>query len=216
MSSENSKSIGYTLLGVLCILLTFNRFFQNSYIGTYQFIEMILGLGLSIYLFNKGGGPKKNEKTELYDPQIPIDMTSNDFKSDSNFSSLQRIFATFLDFVILSFFFGFSFDYLCQYTSQGTSMIICFIAIFILLYSFMQFKNWGTLNLILKKRIVKNNGNELTFINFIQRTIVKILVLFGYTFLISLILFPPMSYFDQGLTPVDKAANTLEINFTKS
>lgn len=216
MSSENSKSISYSILGVFCIVITFNRFFQNSYIGIYQFTEMILELGLSIYFFNKSGGPRKKEKTELYDSQIPIELTDNNFKSDSDFSISQRVFATFLDFTILSILFSFSFVFLSYFILEAWSMIICFIVIYVLIYSLLQFKNLGSLNLISKKRIVKNNGNELTFMNFLQRTIMKIFVIFGYTFLISFILFPPYSYFDEGLTPVDKAANTLEINFTKS
>lgn len=62
MSSENSKSIFYSILGVFCIVITFNRFFQNSYIGIYQFTEMILELGLSIYIFNLSGEQAKTEK----------------------------------------------------------------------------------------------------------------------------------------------------------
>lgn len=136
--------------------------------------------------------------------------------TNSIFSSRKRLFATFVDFVILSYIFGFSDTYLCQYTSEVTSMIICFIAIFILLYSLIQFKNWGTLNWLFKKRIVKNNGNDLGYVDFLLRTILKLIAISVYTFFIAFIIFPPQSYFDEGLTPVDKAANTLEINFTKS
>jgi hypothetical protein len=210
MSSETTKSLLFTILGITTILFSFYQFFQNSVIGASEFVEILIGIGLSIYFFKMSNGQKKNGNSELLESKKSLEITDNNFKSESDFSGSLRLFATFLDFTILSVLFGFSFDYLSFFISEGWSMIICFIVIYVILYSFIQFKNFGSLYLISKKRIVKNDGSDLTFNNFLQRTIAKILVVFGYTFLISFILFPPLTYFDRGLTPVDNVFGTVE------
>jgi hypothetical protein len=78
------------------------------------------------------------------------------------------------------------------------------------LYSFIQFKNWSSLNWIFNKHIVKNNGSKLSYSDFFLRTLQKLIVIFAYGFMITFIIFPPMKYFDEGLTPVDVFSKTRE------
>jgi len=83
--------------------------------------------------------------------------------------------------------------------------------IYVLLYSFLQYKKWTSINLLLLKKLVKKDGSELTFSDFVSRTITKTFFLFAYSFLITYALMPLTTYFDAGLTPVDEYCDTIEV-----
>lgn len=205
MSSESNKFNYSDLLGTIVLIVFFSRFFLNSFIGIKEIIEIIFGIGLSIYLFNNN----KSKVAKKEQPEIEKSRIEKNFPP-TTFSSSKRLFATTIDFVILSFIFGFSFDYLSHYISEGIALSVSFTAIFIILYSLIQFKNWGSLNWLFKKQILKNNGFRLSYSDFFLRTLQKLIVVFAYGFMITFIIFPPMKYFDEGLTPVDVFSETRE------
>ena len=209
MSSKSNKFKYSDILGTIILIAFLSRFFLNTFIGIKETIEVIFGIGLSFYIFsfsNKKSKVDKNEELELKVEKSAIEKID----APIAFSSFKRLIATAVDFVIITLIFAFSFDYLSHYISEGVSLSICFTAIYLVLYSFIQFKNWSSLNWIFNKLIVKNNGSKLSYSDFFLRTLQKLIVIFAYTFLITFIIFPPMKYFDEGLTPVDVFSKTRE------
>jgi hypothetical protein len=181
---------------------------------------LFVGIAASIYLFN-GFNKNSNEVVNQKESDAIIvqaidkhskETTNNNLKfvSNTNFSGSSRIFATCLDYLLLFPLFSYLFDFLTRYAVDMAAVAISFSIVFILLYSFLQYKSWVSINFLLKKKIVHNDGSKLNYKDFIERTIKKTFVMVAYSFFITFFLFPPVQYFDEGLTPVDKLCNTKE------
>lgn len=212
-----------TILGVIVVVLTFTRFFQNSIISAYDFFELFIGISLFIYLFNGFSKNPSFANKQFNSDAIIVDTNNNDnkqstknvdpdfvFISPTNFSGGSRVFATFVDYLILFPLFGYLYDVLERYTTGMVALAIAYIVVFAVMYSFLQYKKWVSINFILKKKIVKKDGTNLSYRDFVERNIKKSFVMLAYSFLITFILFPPIKYFYEGLTPVDKFCDTKE------
>jgi hypothetical protein len=221
--SQNSKSGNAflkNLAGMIVIVTTFCRFFQNKYLTGYDFIELSIGLIISIYLFDgfkkrnlqiteKNESPKKVNFDEVVSAESKknVDVLPN---YNSNFSSSNRLFATAIDYSILLIPSNYLLDFLSPLIGGDLTLIVSVVLIYILLYSYMQYKSWGALNIMFKKKIVQKDGMDMGYLKFVERTLYKIGITLAYSFIIVFIIFPPIQYFDKGLTPVDSATDTME------
>jgi len=140
-----------------------------------------------------------------------MNQTNSSKISKPEFSIFSRIFATAIDVGLLLIPAAYLSEYVPYIFLGLPGVTITFVTIYILLYSFLQYKNWIAINFLLNKKIVKADGSNLNFFNCLERTTYKVLIIFAYSFLITFIIFPPIKYFDEGLSPVDKFYETKEI-----
>lgn len=140
-----------------------------------------------------------------------MDQTNSSKNSKPEFSIFSRVFATAIDLGLLLI----PVEYLSKYVPDNffglPGIAITFVIIYIFLYSFLQYKNLIAINFLLHKKIVKEDGSNLNFLNCLERTTIKLVIIFGYSFLITLVIFPPTKYTDEGLSPVDKFCETKEV-----
>jgi hypothetical protein len=140
-----------------------------------------------------------------------MDQTNSSKNSKPEFSIFSRVFATAIDLGLLLIPADYLLEFINEHFVSLPEIAVTFIIIYILLYSFLQYKNWIAINFLLNKKIVKQDGSNLNFFSCLERTIIKMLIIFAYSLLITLVLFPPTKDIDEGLSPVDKFCETKEV-----